>query len=117
MVENRVCNLKIAVFGCLGAIEWALLDDDARAVEYEKGGPPALFEYYGREIARTMHWQGAPWLMRKVREEEERTSEIITAQPESAHLLLVANSQTSIANCQFSSADVQHNSTMAIACC
>ncbi len=60
-----------------GAIEWALLDDAARAVEYDKGGPPALFEYYGREIARTMHWQGAPWLMRKVREEEERTSEMI----------------------------------------
>ncbi len=60
-----------------GAIEWALLDEAARAIEYEKGGPPALFEYYGREIARTMHWQGAPWLMRKVREEEERTSEMI----------------------------------------
>ena len=58
-------------------IEWALLDDAARIAEYDKGGPPALLEYYGREIARTMHWQGAPWLMRKVREEEERTSEMI----------------------------------------
>ncbi len=59
------------------AIEWALLDDDERVAEYDKDGPPALLEYYGREIARTMHWQGAPWLMRKVREEEERTSEMI----------------------------------------
>ena len=60
-----------------GAIEWALLDDEQRVAEYDRGGPPALLEYYGREIARTMHWQGAPWLMRKVREEEERTSEMI----------------------------------------
>jgi glutathione peroxidase-family protein/ubiquinone/menaquinone biosynthesis C-methylase UbiE len=59
------------------AIEWALLDEAGRVAEYDKGGPPALHEYYGREIARTMHWQGAPWLMRKVREEEERTSEMI----------------------------------------
>ena len=59
------------------AIEWALLDEAGRVAEYDKGGPPALREYYGREIARTMHWQGAPWLMRKVREEEERTSEMI----------------------------------------
>ena len=59
------------------AIEWALLDEAGRVAEYDKGGPPALREYYGREIARTMHWQGATWLMRKVREEEERTSEMI----------------------------------------
>jgi len=33
--------------------------------------PPALTEYEGRVIARTMHWKGAEWLMRRVREEEE----------------------------------------------
>jgi ubiquinone/menaquinone biosynthesis C-methylase UbiE len=33
--------------------------------------PPPLTEYEGREIARTMHWKGAEWLMRRVREEEE----------------------------------------------
>ena len=44
---------------------------------YNDEGPPALLEYRGREIARTMHWQGAPWLMRKLREEEEKTSEMI----------------------------------------
>jgi ubiquinone/menaquinone biosynthesis C-methylase UbiE len=33
--------------------------------------PPALTEYMGRTIARTMHWKGAEWLMRRVREEEE----------------------------------------------
>lgn len=33
--------------------------------------PPPLTEYLGREIAQTMHWQGADWLMRRVREDEE----------------------------------------------
>ncbi len=33
--------------------------------------PPALTEYMGRQIAQTMHWKGAEWLIRRVREEEE----------------------------------------------
>ena len=33
--------------------------------------PPGLTEYLGRKIAMTMHWKGAEWLMRRVREEEE----------------------------------------------
>ena len=33
--------------------------------------PPALDEYKGREIAQTMHWEGAPWLTREDRNREE----------------------------------------------
>lgn len=33
--------------------------------------PPPLTEYLGRTIAMTMHWKGADWLMRRVREDEE----------------------------------------------
>jgi ubiquinone/menaquinone biosynthesis C-methylase UbiE len=33
--------------------------------------PPGLTEYMGRQIAMTMHWKGAEWLMRRVREKEE----------------------------------------------
>ena len=33
--------------------------------------PPALTTYKGRTIAQTMHWQGAPWLQRREREQEE----------------------------------------------
>jgi len=33
--------------------------------------PPPLTHYMGREIAQTMHWQGAPWLTREEREKEE----------------------------------------------
>ena len=31
----------------------------------------------GRTIAQTMHWRGAQWLMREVREKEEKTSEMM----------------------------------------
>lgn len=33
--------------------------------------PPARPHYMGREIARTMHYAGAPWLVRESREREE----------------------------------------------
>ena len=59
------------------SIEWALMDKKTQKKQYDKVGPPPLLEYCERQIARTMHWQGAPWLMRKVREEEERTSEMV----------------------------------------
>lgn len=36
--------------------------------------PPPLREYLGREIARTMSYHGAPWLIRDEREREERCS-------------------------------------------
>jgi ubiquinone/menaquinone biosynthesis C-methylase UbiE len=36
--------------------------------------PPALTHYKGREIAQTMHFLGAPWLIRENRENEERCS-------------------------------------------
>lgn len=37
----------------------------------EPAAPPGLTEYEGRTIARTMHWSGFEWLMRRVREQEE----------------------------------------------
>ena len=36
--------------------------------------PPGLESYLGREIAQTMHYAGAPWLIRNTREREERCS-------------------------------------------
>lgn len=33
--------------------------------------PAGRTHYLGREVARTMHWTGAPWLMRATREDEE----------------------------------------------
>ena len=39
--------------------------------------PPARTNYLGRKIAQTMGFQGADWLIRQTREEEERPSEVI----------------------------------------
>jgi ubiquinone/menaquinone biosynthesis C-methylase UbiE len=36
--------------------------------------PAPLTEYMGRQIAQTMHYEGAPWLIRDSREREERCS-------------------------------------------
>lgn len=35
--------------------------------------PQPMTEYMGREIAKTMHWQGAAWLIRHKRDREEAT--------------------------------------------
>ncbi len=47
----------------------ALLISGARQAGAED--PPSLKEYKGRSIAQTMHFTGAPWLIRANREEEE----------------------------------------------
>lgn len=41
--------------------------------------PPADGVYLGREIARTMHFAGAPWLVRTSREREEEPDRLIDA--------------------------------------
>jgi ubiquinone/menaquinone biosynthesis C-methylase UbiE len=41
--------------------------------------PPPLTDYMGRTIARTMHYTGAPWLVRGEREREERASQMLKA--------------------------------------
>lgn len=39
--------------------------------------PPSTKRYMGRQPAQTMHWMGADWLLRAVREREEATSVMI----------------------------------------
>ncbi|MFP6613254.1 MAG: class I SAM-dependent methyltransferase [Pirellulales bacterium] len=39
--------------------------------------PPALTHYLGRRVAQTMHYTGAPWLVRESREREEECSALI----------------------------------------
>lgn len=41
--------------------------------------PPAKPKYLGREIAQTMHYQGAPWLMRETRQREEDCETLLQA--------------------------------------
>ncbi len=56
----------------------------ARAQEAAPGAadaeiPPAKPKYLGREIAQTMHYQGAPWLMRETRQREEDCETLLKA--------------------------------------
>ncbi len=44
-----------------------------------KNAPAPLKEYKGREIAQTMHYLGAPWLVRESREREEECSTLLKA--------------------------------------
>ncbi|MGY8770289.1 MAG: class I SAM-dependent methyltransferase [Pirellulales bacterium] len=46
----------------------------AQEPEKKEEAPPALTHYQGRQIARTMHYAGAPWLIRESRENEEKCS-------------------------------------------
>lgn len=39
--------------------------------------PPALTHYLGRQIAKTMHYTGAPWLVRESREREEECGTLL----------------------------------------
>jgi cyclopropane fatty-acyl-phospholipid synthase-like methyltransferase len=43
----------------------------------EQAIPPGLETYQGREIAQTMHYAGAPWLIRESREREEECSTLM----------------------------------------
>jgi len=45
--------------------------------EPEEKLPPALTHYKGREIAQTMHYTGAPWLVRESREREEECTQLL----------------------------------------
>jgi len=49
-------------------------DTEAGVAEKQLKIPPGLETYMGREIAQTMHYNGAPWLIRDEREREERCS-------------------------------------------
>lgn len=64
----------VAVLGLAVASLFAL----AIQAQEPDAAPPPLTEYMGREIAQTMHWQGAEWLIRDSREREERCSLLLT---------------------------------------
>lgn len=52
-------------------IPLALLALPVQAQEDPESAPEGRSEYLGRDIARTMHWTGASWLLRETREQEE----------------------------------------------
>ena len=78
MNTKSVLFFSLAAFwlNCLPFVP-AIAQDKDKANEPDKKTPPALTEYMGREIARTMHYTGAEWLIRDEREREERCSMMI----------------------------------------
>ena len=48
-------------------VHWQLISGSIVSVEI----PPPRTQYMGREIAQTMHYTGAPWLVRESRQREE----------------------------------------------
>lgn len=58
----------------LGSLSSLLSAQDEPARKRKPRQPRPLTEYMGREIAMTMHYAGAEWLIRNEREREERCS-------------------------------------------
>lgn len=65
----------------LPAVQAQDADDDGPAVVTQGSAklPPPLKAYKGREIAQTMHFEGAPWLTRDSRQREEDCSTLLEA--------------------------------------
>ena len=60
-------------------LETARAQDGGVAAADEQPVPPALRRYMGRQIAVTMHYLGAPWLMRDSRQREEDCEMLLKA--------------------------------------
>lgn len=58
--------LRTSLFAALLLLPTALI-----AQESESKVPPGVDEYMGRKVAQTMHYTGAPWLVRESRQREE----------------------------------------------
>jgi arylsulfatase A-like enzyme/ubiquinone/menaquinone biosynthesis C-methylase UbiE len=52
---------------------------ELRAIRPRTPIPPSADTYMGREIAQTMHWLGANWLIRATREDDEHTKLFLDA--------------------------------------
>ncbi len=63
-------NLRLAIL----AVVCLLL---MSVIHAKESIPPALTEYMGREIAVTMHYTGAPWLVRETRQREEDAEQLL----------------------------------------
>jgi cyclopropane fatty-acyl-phospholipid synthase-like methyltransferase len=77
---RRIIGGALVVAGCAWSTAVAAepgAENDRATAEEEI--PPAKPKYKGREIAVTMHYQGAPWLTRESREREEDCAMLLEA--------------------------------------
>ncbi|MGD9635646.1 MAG: class I SAM-dependent methyltransferase [Pirellulales bacterium] len=64
---------------CLVLVTWIVSASCQSIALAEDSLPPPLKKYYGRRIATTMHYLGAPWLTRESRQREEDCETMLTA--------------------------------------
>ena len=82
VVLTRAVAICVFVSGVTSAArgqERAAVPDDTPNVQGQRQLPMPLEFYKGRRIAQTMHYAGAPWLIRDTRENEERCSIMLAA--------------------------------------
>ena len=85
--SNRAIALGVAVLFLLLHESTHSREDDSKdsgrsdsaAAQDPATTPPPRTHYKGREIAVTMHYTGAPWLVRESREREEECSTLLKA--------------------------------------
>jgi len=75
----RLDSLTLRLFILLLAFSMPWCVAVAVSADEEGDIPPALTEYMGREIATTMHFTGAPWLVRESRQREEDCATMLQA--------------------------------------
>jgi ubiquinone/menaquinone biosynthesis C-methylase UbiE len=74
--QGRICcsGLAVMFFLLMCSVSSVGRAQDTTTASDSAPVPPALEFYKGRRIAQTMHWLGAKWLIRDVRERQERCS-------------------------------------------
>jgi ubiquinone/menaquinone biosynthesis C-methylase UbiE len=75
----RMMNLVISQLRSCGWLLALLVTAFTFSASAKEPVPPPLTEYYGREIATTMHYTGAPWLTRESRVREEDCETLLKA--------------------------------------
>jgi len=73
-----VATTRVADVAAQDAVTDSPLTPTASRSKTEKV-PPPLTHYMGREIAQTMHYAGAPWLVRESRQREEDCRQLLDA--------------------------------------
>ena len=78
MNKKSLLLISFVILG-VGCISFFPLvaQDDNQSEDSDSKIPSPITEYMGRQIARTMHYTGAEWLIRNEREREERCSMMI----------------------------------------
>jgi ubiquinone/menaquinone biosynthesis C-methylase UbiE len=70
--------VRLVVLLCVVVASTAIAQDGRSSRRVKANTPKPLTEYMGRQIAQTMHFTGAEWLIRNEREREERCSLMLT---------------------------------------